>query len=111
MSRGLGDVYKRQTVHDLLTARIDRLPEGLKRTLQRKSVAVNAPPDRTRANTAHDARKDPSTAGTEIQCARCPMTRPKAMLSSAPARGKAGISQRVDTGVQSREPLPRVSTA
>src|SRR2546426_6565918 len=66
-------------------------------TIHENSVVVNAGPDHTRANTTHEARNEPTSAGTAIQCARRPITRPNTMLTSAPASGKAGINQTVDT--------------
>ncbi len=66
-------------------------------TIHVKSVEVNAAPDHTRANTRHEARNEAASAGTAIQCAHRPITRPNAMLTSAPASGKAGINQTVDT--------------
>ena len=66
---------------------------------QGKSVAVNVSPDATRENSTHEATNDPARAGSAIQCAYRPITRPKIMLSSAPTSGKRGISQtEVDTG-------------
>ena len=66
-------------------------------TIHVKSVEVNAAPDHTRANTLHETRNEAASAGTAIQCARRPIARPNAMLTSAPASGKAGINQTVDT--------------
>ena|SRR5436309_2100161 len=66
-------------------------------TIHVKSVVVNDGPDDTRANTTHEARNEPARAGTAIQCARRPTARPTVMLTSAPASGKAGINQTVDT--------------
>src|SRR6267142_2809304 len=66
-------------------------------TIHVKSVVVNAWPDHTRANTTHEARNEPTSAGTAIQCANRPILRPNTMLTSAPASGKAGINQTVDT--------------
>src|ERR1700680_4733629 len=66
-------------------------------TIQRNNVVVNEPPELTRAKTTQDARKEPTSAGTATQCARWPSTRPKTILTSAPASGSAGISQSVDT--------------
>src|SRR2546428_12986843 len=62
-----------------------------------KSVGVKACPDHTRANTTHEARNEATSAGTAIQCADRPITRPTTMLTGAPATGKAGINQTVDT--------------
>src|SRR5687768_16522579 len=61
-------------------------------TIHEKRVDVKASDRHTRANTTHAARKDATVAGTAIQCARRPVSRPKRMLRSAPANGKAGIS-------------------
>src|SRR6201989_1217998 len=66
-------------------------------TIHVKSVVVTGPFDHARAATEHETRKTPATAGTAIQCARRPVRRPRKMLARAPARGKAGISQTVDT--------------
>ncbi len=66
-------------------------------TIQGPSVEVNGAPENTRAATTQEARKEPRSAGTEIQWARCPVRRPKNMLVRAPTSGKAGISQTVDT--------------
>ena len=66
-------------------------------TIHRNNVAVNDSPALTRVNTVQDARKEPASAGTATQCARCPRSRPKTMLTRAPASGNAGISQSVDT--------------
>jgi hypothetical protein len=60
-----------------------------------KSVASIASPDATRANTMHAATNEPASAGTAIQCACRPRSRPKKILRSAPTSGKRGISQRV----------------
>ena len=66
-------------------------------TIHENSVVERERPDRTMPNTAHAAMNEPATAGTAIQCARRPVIRPKKILSSAPTRGRAGISQTVDT--------------
>jgi hypothetical protein len=66
-------------------------------TIHVKSVALKDCPDATRAKTAQEAMKEPTSAGTAIQCARRPIARPTIMLMSAPASGKAGINQTVDT--------------
>src|SRR5689334_8831559 len=66
-------------------------------TIQENSVDENAGPDHTRANTAHEAANEPSSAGTASQCARLPVIPPNTMLRNAPASGKAGINQTVDT--------------
>jgi hypothetical protein len=60
-------------------------------------VVVNGPLDHARAATEQDTRNEPARASTASQCARLPVKRPKRMLMRAPARGKAGISQTVDT--------------
>jgi len=57
----------------------------------------NGPLDHVRAATEHEARNEPASAGTASHDARRPVTRPKIMLMRAPARGRAGISQTVDT--------------
>ena len=66
-------------------------------TIHVKSVVVKAWPDHTRAKTTHEPRNEATSAGTAIQCADRPITRPNTMLTSAPASGKAGINQTVDT--------------
>src|SRR5512145_496574 len=74
-----------------------------------KSVVVNDPLDHTREATVHDARNEPASADTAIQCARRPVRRPKKTLRRAPASGKAGTSQTVDTASIYRPP-PGVSS-
>src|SRR5262245_4750712 len=66
-------------------------------TIHENRVVVNDGPDATRENTAHETRKEPISAGTAIQCARGPILRPNVILTSAPASGKAGINQTLDT--------------
>ena len=66
-------------------------------TIHEPSVVVNAEPDHTRAATAQAARNAAASAGTAIQWARRPVSRPQKMLARAPARGKAGTSQTVNT--------------
>src|SRR5688572_27419624 len=68
-------------------------------TIHEKSVVVKVSPRRTPANTTHAATKEAAQAGTAIQCARRPVSRPNSMLSNAPANGNAGISHtaEVDT--------------
>src|SRR5919109_3907298 len=66
-------------------------------TIHVKSVVLKDCPEATRANTAQEATNEPTDAGTAIQCARRPIARPTIMLMSAPASGKAGINQTVDT--------------
>src|SRR5262249_4196819 len=88
-------------------------------TIQGKRPTVTACPPRTRAKTTHDAANDAASAGTAIQCARRPVTRPKRRLRRAPASGQAGINQTaVDTrpiyrggpGVSSKPPPEHVAT-
>src|SRR2546425_10093793 len=68
-------------------------------TIQGASCAVNARPLDTREKTTHEATNEAASAGTAIQCARRPVKRPRRMFRSAPASGKAGISQTaLDTG-------------
>src|SRR5919204_4842544 len=66
-------------------------------TIHVKSRAVNAAPDHTRAKTTQETTNEPTSAGTATQCARRPIVRPTVMLTSAPASGKAGINQTMDT--------------
>src|ERR687897_480499 len=66
-------------------------------TIQVNSVVLDAPLDHARPATAQDARNEPASAGTAIQCARRPVRGPKKLLRRAPARGKAGTSHTVDT--------------
>src|SRR5688572_29512121 len=69
-------------------------------TIHGKSVAVNASPRHARANNTHAATNEAADAGTAIQCAPRAVSRPKRMLTIAPANGNAGISHtaEVDTG-------------
>ena len=66
-------------------------------TIHGKSVLVKLPPSHTRVKTAHAARNEPATLETATQWARRPMRSPRRMLTRAPASGRAGMNQTVDT--------------
>src|ERR1700693_5934312 len=58
-----------------------------------KSWPTYVSPWSTRAKTKHETTKDRPSAGTAIQCAKRPVSRPKSALASAPTSGKSGINQ------------------
>src|SRR4026209_2486618 len=62
-------------------------------TTHGKRSPVHVSPCQTRPKTRHEVTNEASTAGTAIQCALCPMKRPKTALISVPTSGNSGISQ------------------